>query len=61
MRDRAASRFQPVADASERAVSRRLPAARRGFRPLSEASLMRELWAEFLGRGTGTCKGKGGP
>jgi pyruvate dehydrogenase E1 component alpha subunit len=22
---------------------------------------MRELWAEFLGRSTGTCKGKGGP
>ena len=22
---------------------------------------LRELWAEFLGRATGTCKGKGGP
>jgi pyruvate dehydrogenase E1 component alpha subunit len=28
---------------------------------LAKGVPMRELWAEFLGRSTGTCKGKGGP
>lgn len=28
---------------------------------LAKGVNMRGLWAEFLGRGTGTCKGKGGP
>lgn len=28
---------------------------------LAKGVSMRDLWAEFLGRATGTCKGKGGP
>ena len=28
---------------------------------LAKGVPLRELWAEFLGRATGTCKGKGGP